>query len=383
MMENNRKKILMMNTRYLPGYKDGGPLRTVKNVSDILGDEYDIRVLCLDRDYDDTKPYDGIKVDEYNTVGKAKVFYASSFSLSVIRKLANECDLVYCCGPYGTYSMKSLLLNRLGLIKVPYVLAPQGSFSPGAYAIKNTKKKFYITVMKMLGMFRHVYWSVTSKMEEQELAAVIGNNLPTYEACDLPRNEYCEHTHNKEEGVLKVIFLSRICVKKNLEYAIKSLAKVDEKKRVIFHIYGFVEDAQYWEKCKTLLEQLPKNIEWEYKGEADAAMVPKVFADYDLFFFPTMGENYGHVIAESLMAGCPVMISDQTPWHDCKDYGCGFEYPLDAAGDFSAKISELVDENSDDYKKRCDAALSYIRSKNEESIKNSGYRTIFDIDKRR
>lgn len=377
------KKILMMNTRYLPGYKDGGPLRTVKNVSDILGDEYDIRVLCLDRDYDDLKPYEGIKVDEYNRVGKAKVFYASSFSFSTIRRLANECDLVYCCGPYGTYSMKSLLLNRLGLIKAPYVLAPQGSFSPGAYAIKNTKKKFYISVMKMLGMFKHVYWSVTSKMEEEELSAVVGNNLVTYEACDLPRSEYVDHNRIKEDGVLKVIFLSRICVKKNLEFAIKSLAAVDNTKRVIFHIYGFVEDAAYWEKCKALLDKLPANIQWEYKGEADASMVPKVFADYDLFLFPTMGENYGHVIAESLMAGCPVMISDQTPWHDCKDCGCGFEYSLTDGEMFGKKIAELVDESPDEYKKRCDAALSYIRSKNEDSIKNSGYRKIFDIEKRK
>lgn len=36
------KKVLILMGRYLPGYKDGGPVRTIKNLTDILGNEYDI-----------------------------------------------------------------------------------------------------------------------------------------------------------------------------------------------------------------------------------------------------------------------------------------------------------------------------------------------------
>ena len=34
-----------------------------------------------------------------------------------------------------------------------------------------------------------------------------------------------------------------------------------------------------------------------------------------LFFFPTRGENFGHVIFEALKAGLPVITSDHTPWN--------------------------------------------------------------------
>jgi glycosyltransferase involved in cell wall biosynthesis len=30
---------------------------------------------------------------------------------------------------------------------------------------------------------------------------------------------------------------------------------------------------------------------------------------------PTLNENFGHSILESFCAGCPVIISDQTPWN--------------------------------------------------------------------
>jgi glycosyltransferase involved in cell wall biosynthesis len=42
--------------------------------------------------------------------------------------------------------------------------------------------------------------------------------------------------------------------------------------------------------------------------------VPGVFRQYDLFVFPTRGENFGHVIIESLSVGTPVLLSDRTPW---------------------------------------------------------------------
>ena len=48
-----------------------------------------------------------------------------------------------------------------------------------------------------------------------------------------------------------------------------------------------------------------------------------------MFFFPTLGENFGHVIHESLAAGTPVLISDQTPWVGLSEKGAGWELPLD------------------------------------------------------
>ena len=51
--------------------------------------------------------------------------------------------------------------------------------------------------------------------------------------------------------------------------------------------------------------------------------VIETFSKYDVFLFPTKGENYGHVIFEALAGGCIPIISDQTPWNDIEQAGCG------------------------------------------------------------
>ena len=45
--------------------------------------------------------------------------------------------------------------------------------------------------------------------------------------------------------------------------------------------------------------------------------VGDVYQKYDCFLFPTLNENYGHVIAEALANGCQVVLSKgTTPWDD-------------------------------------------------------------------
>jgi len=57
--------------------------------------------------------------------------------------------------------------------------------------------------------------------------------------------------------------------------------------------------------------------------------VAPTLSRYDVFVFPTLGENFGHVIFEALMASCPVLPSDQTAWRDLHEKQIGFDLPLD------------------------------------------------------
>jgi glycosyltransferase involved in cell wall biosynthesis len=60
--------------------------------------------------------------------------------------------------------------------------------------------------------------------------------------------------------------------------------------------------------------------------------------NYDLFFLPTLGENYGHVIFEALASGVPVLISDRTPWQNLKTLGVGTDMPIGDPHDFAKEI---------------------------------------------
>ena len=374
------RKILIIAGRYLPGFRDGGPVRSILNLTEWLGDEYDIRIMCHDRDHGDTSPYPGITYGEYNRVGKANVWYTPKHSADEMVKLAEDADVVYVAGLYDEYARIAMRLAKGGRIKTPLYVAPMGSFSPEAFRIKGFKKRLFILYMKLTGLFDNVVWSLTSQREVSELAAVLGKGNKNVIATDLPRKAVCEHTGIKDEGMLRLVFISRIAPKKNLISVPDILRLTDDDIKVKLDIYGPAEDKNYLHECMAKLDQLKKThpgCKWEYKGEADSEKVPEIMAAYDAFIFPTLGENYGHVIAESLSAGCIPVVADTTPWLDLNEKGCGYVCPLRDKAAFAAAINELAAMSETDIKVMRDKCYDYISTVNEESVADSGYRRIF------
>lgn len=374
------RKILILAGRYLPGYKDGGPVRTLKNLTDILGTEYDIRIMCIDRDHGDKNPYPNIKVNTYNKVGNAKVYYVKDgkFKTKSILNEIKKVDVVYCCGPYDNYAIKTMFLKKIGLFNQNLVVASMGSFSKGALSLKSNKKKLFLFFMKKLGFFKKIIWSVTSNVEERELKEVMGNQAKCIIAEDLPRNKKVKHIHKKKQNHLKLIFISRICKMKNLLGAIQIISNLTEFP-IQFDIYGNIEDKEYWGLCKIELEKLPINVKWQYRGECDSNNVVETFANYDIFLFPTLGENFGHVISESLLAGCLPIISNKTSWLDLDDYKCGNVIDLNNRELYVETLKMYGILNDEKFNNYVINAQKYISNKNKESINNTGYKEIFEL----
>lgn len=57
---------------------------------------------------------------------------------------------------------------------------------------------------------------------------------------------------------------------------------------------------------------------------------------------PAQGENYGHVIAEALCAGVPILIADTTPWRNLEEQGIGWDLSLNNPKAFSNVIDTMV-----------------------------------------
>jgi len=380
-MSDNKRKILIIMGRYLPGYKDGGPLRSIKNMTDYLGDEYDFRILTCDRDHGDMEAYPDIRVNDWNQVGKAKVFYVppKGFTYKIIKKLSSEADLIYVCGCFNDYARNTLLLKRFGKIKKPVVVAAMGLFSPLEFRLKYWKKKPFITIYNILGMFRKIYWSATSETEISEIRQQVwAKDDQFFIAEDLPRLVDTAPIHKeKKEGCLEVVWISRIAPKKNLLGAIEVLSRV--KSKVHFVIYGPVHTEDYWNKCNEALKKLPPNISWEYKGLVDSEKVVQTLRPYHVFLFPTLGENYGHVIQEALSAGCACILSDQTPWNDLEENDVGFVYPLKQIDDYVKAVDHYAE--MPEFDTIAEKAIHYIAGKSNQKVKNTGYTKIFEVGK--
>ena len=70
-----KPSILVFIWYYLPGSKSGGPLNSMTNLVESLGDEFVLRIVTSDRDPGDTVRYPGIEVNRWYNVGKAQVLY--------------------------------------------------------------------------------------------------------------------------------------------------------------------------------------------------------------------------------------------------------------------------------------------------------------------
>lgn len=379
-MTSRKKDILIIMGRYLPGYKDGGPVRSIKNLVDYLGDEYNFKILTCDRDHGDLEQYSNIKVNEWNIVGKAQVYYVTpkGFTFKTIKNLANESDLVYCCGCFNDYAINTLILNRFNKIKAPIIIASMGLFSPKEFQLKYIKKKIFVGTFNLLGMFKNIYWSATSIMEVNEIRQQIRLNNNYFIAEDLPRKVSSDLiVKEKVENELKVVWISRITPKKNLKGAIDILKHIEGN--VEFNIYGSKHTPEYWEECKEELKKLPNNIKWKWNGELNSENVIEVLKNYHVFLFPTLGENYGHVIHEALSAGCACIISNETPWVDFEENGVGYIYNLNEKSKFIEAINKYMLMDTIEFNKIVSNAQQYAIKNSICKIKNTGYKKIFDI----
>lgn len=373
------RKILIITGHYVPAYKDGGPIRTLINLVDFLGDEYEFKILTADREIGDETPFKDIKGGAWNKVGKAEVYYLPphGFKVKTLYRFAKNADVIYVTGCYREYAQKIMLLRRINLIKKPVFLASMGMFSPRALEIKAAKKKIYFWLMSKLGMLKSVRWSVTSTIELNDLKRILkvpDNQI--YIAEDLPRQIGTAPAHKDKGEILDVCFLSRISKEKNLLFAINVLNQVRAK--VNFTIYGPIFDKSYWNKCKDRLNELPSNIKWSYAGNVESSFVVEKLKQHHVFLFPTMGENYGHVIFEALSAGCQCIISDQTPWKDLQENGVGYALPLDRKDLYVNCVEQYAMMTSDFFSAASERSYRYAERKYNEARKKTGYREIFD-----
>lgn len=176
----NRPRVLILTGCYPPGFRGGGPVRSVSNLVDSLHESLDFSVITLDRDRPDDPPYAGVVPDRWQVRGHARVLYLARSAVT-LRRLVHEVttarpDVIYLNGFFDPlFSLRMLLARRLGLLATrAVVLAPRGDCSPGALQVKALKKSIFVPCARALGLYRNLTWHVSTERERDELVAVAG-----------------------------------------------------------------------------------------------------------------------------------------------------------------------------------------------------------------
>jgi glycosyltransferase involved in cell wall biosynthesis len=341
--------ILVLTGYYLPGSNAGGPIRSIANMVERLSDEFSFRIVAPDHDVGDRSAYEAIRRDVWQTVGKAEVLYMSPARLrrggllDLVRSTPH--DLLYLNSFFHpAFTLAPLGARRVGAIAcMPTLIAPRGELSPGALSLKAYKKRPFIGISRLAGLYRGVHWHATSPDEIGDIGRTVGEGraivhlAPNLTAA--PREPAPAPAH-KRPGELRLVFMSRINAKKNLLFALQTLSRVTGEVR--FDVIGPIEDAAYWQRCRAAIAQLPSNVRVNHLGALDHDHVHDALATYHAFYLPTLGENHGHAIVEAMASGLPVLISDRTPWRGLRDQQVGVDLDLAQVHAFVAALDAFA-----------------------------------------
>ena len=339
---------------YSPGYKAGGPIQSCVNLANALKKEYEIYVLTSDTDHGETEPYPGIEPNRWNSelFPGIRVYYAreTMFDKINLAHVINQVNpdyihLNHLFSPF--FVVYPLWLKWRHKIKGSVVLCPRGALSKSALSEKSYKKLPFLFLLRLIKVNKIIIFHATNEKEKKEIeqyfpgsSIVVANNLPDI-------NQHTLLFCKKCNGEIKCIFLARIVPIKNLLYFLEILEKTNVS--ISFTIAGPVEDEHYWNVCLKKIKELPKNISVEYIGSVKKDELQKIIADHHLSVLPTTGENFGHSIFETFLAGRPVLISDQTPWKNLLKEKIGWDLPLDKPELFKNAIETATGWNQETF----------------------------------
>jgi len=378
------KRILVFIDWYLPGYKAGGPIRSVANMVEHLSDEYKFLIVTRNTDYLEDKPYPDICPNEWiKRTDNQQVIYLSKKQVSIkkIKQLVRETefDLVYVNGVYSFYfSVLPLVLMRYFSDK-KIIVAPRGMLSAQGLGVKSLKKKAFVIISRLIGLYKKVTLHVTSNGEQEDIEQLKLKPGLIYPVPNMPpkvSNNEVEKIE-KRTGELKLISIARISPEKNTLFALKCLKNYKYNGEIEFDLYGSVYQQSYWKQCKDCIDKLPANIKVSYRGELNNSLVSNKLRQYHFLFLPSIGENFGHSLLESLLAACPVIISNKTPWRELEHKNVGWDIDLKTPEIFAKRIQHALDLANEEYTKMSENAQSYAISKTNSNQTKLSYYKLF------
>jgi glycosyltransferase involved in cell wall biosynthesis len=332
----------------------GGPSQMVLGLSKALAAEgVEVTVLTTDSNGDVGQPSLDVPLDRpvaqegYQVrYFRCSPFRRYKFSLGLLRWLAdhaNEFDLAHIHALFSPISSFSASVARSK--KLPYLLRPLGTLDPADLQKKKKLKQIYATLLERPNLAGAAAVHFTSPQEAkvserfgvvtQDLVIPLGVNWQKPDPVDSQTADAqtvrdaalqrLKILHQQDTPLL--LFMSRIDPKKGLDLLFPALERLLAE-GLKFHFVlagGNPQDPDYENRIRTQVQNSSlaahSTIAGFVTGDSKVALLQAA----DLFVLPSYYENFGIAVAEAMVAGVPVVISDQVHiWEDVKQAEAGW-----------------------------------------------------------
>ena len=342
-----KTKLLIFTDWFTPAFKAGGPIRSVVNLVDRFKNNLDIYIFTSDRDLNDTAPFENIQTDQWIAIDGYHIYYHSPGKMNhkkvkaVLKEL--DPDKIYLNSMFSNMIYPLLAAGRSGKV----ILAPRGMLRPSALALKPIRKFLYLSFLKMMGLEKQICFHATSEEEKKDIKRIFPLANMIRVAINLPIKVMDQLLPmSKSSGELNMVFVGRIHPIKNLLFLLQVLRQI--KGQLHLDLVVAADDDTYWHECKIAIEELTSSVQVNIHLNHPHHLVKPILESAHLFILPTEGENFGHAIFESLAVGCPVLISNQTPWKDLQSKKAGVDLPINKEG-FAKALQQFMDMGDDEW----------------------------------
>lgn len=335
-----------------PVYSYGGPTRSIHGIYCTLRDsEFDCKVLSP------IKNLDGSNIEIISS--NQDITYSKNFYFDFF-KIVKNVDVIWFNSFFDFKLIFLILFSKI--LKFKLIISPRGQLSDEAIRTSNSFiKKIFIAVIKILKS--GLYFHSTSNSETDAITDKINTSNITC-LSNLFTLKFLENTQDKS----KYIFYSRIHKKKGLYFLLKTIN--DNNINIDLDVYGFIEDKNYWKKCKILIDKLD-NI--NYMGSIDNGDLQILKNKYSFFIFPTLNENFGHIIIELISLGIiPIISKSTTPFDIQINEKIGLNFSLNSQSELSDILNKTkqIDIDTLNVLKNSVYEIFTTLNKDQEAIKN-------------
>lgn len=296
----------------------GGTSEYLRLLTNELSSKCD-NLIIAKRSNDPVDLNNAVEVKLASNVGKLFTKRKSSF----VNLLNENCQLFHGNGlwQYPVNLMVKSALKR----NIPYIISVHGMLEPWSLAQGKIKKKLALSLFQYNDLKRAACIHATSLQEVENIRKIGFKNPIAMIPNGVNLDEFPSVEIKKLNTPKKILFLSRIHIKKGIENLIEAWHDIDAEKRIEWkiEIVGHGEESY--------IESLRENIISKNLSSQIVIRKPvfgtekiKLLREASVFVLPTFSENFGIVVAEALACYTPVITTKGTPWQDLVTHDCGW-----------------------------------------------------------
>lgn len=327
----------------------GGPSQMVRGLCAAqAGRGANVTVLTTDSNGDiDQPPLDvplgqPVKEEGYQVIYfRCSPFRRYKFSVGLLKWLwqnASNYDIAHIHALFSPVS--SLAASVARARGLPYVLRPLGTLDPADLQKKRRLKQAYAAMLERPNMKGAAAIHFTAPQEARvserfglkthDWIIPLGVRLPKFKLSQGDANEVIRSKFKIPSGVPIVLFMSRVDPKKGLDLLLPALEKLHQSGQPFHFVLcgANPQDRAYEDAIADQVKSSPFADCSTVTGFVTGDLKNQILQAADVFVLPSYYENFGIAVAEAMIAGKPVVISDQVYiWPDIQRSEAGWVTP--------------------------------------------------------